>query len=78
MANVAQSSHLQAYDYDTESQTLMITFQNGATYQYSGVSLADFQELARAGGGGTVFWDRIRTKYPATKISGPLRAADKP
>jgi hypothetical protein len=71
--SIAQSTHLQSYDYDMESQTLTITFQNGATYQYTGVSLSDFEALAKAGGGGTVFWDTIRNKYPATKISGPTR-----
>lgn len=66
--SIAQSSHLQSYDYDTDSQTLMITFQNGSTYQYNGVTLEDFNKLVRAGGGGTVFWDVIRTKYAAVKI----------
>ena len=68
---VAQSSHLQTFEYDGDSQTLTITFQNGSVYQYSGVPVTDFNRMVQAGGGGTVFWDVIRTKYPATKISGP-------
>jgi hypothetical protein len=34
---VAQSSHLQNFEYDPESQTLMITFVNGDIYRYSNV-----------------------------------------
>lgn len=68
---IAQSSHLQTYDYDAESQTLTITFQNGSIYQYSGVSLPDFTKLVQAGGGGSVFWSTIRNKYPGQKLVGP-------
>lgn len=68
---VAQSSHLQSYDYDPDSQTLSVTFQNGSTYQYAGVSNEDFGKLTRAGGAGTVFWDSIRSKYAGVKIQGP-------
>jgi len=70
---VAQSSHLQSYDYDGASQTLTVQFLNGTVYQYPGVSLEDFTRLAQAGGGGTVFWSLIRNKYSGTKIADVKR-----
>lgn len=65
----SQSSHLQHYDYDPESQTLTITFINGAVYQYPGVSFDDYNRLTQSAGGGTAFWAYIRGKYTATKIA---------
>ena len=71
MAFTAQSSHLMTYDYDTQTKTLRITFHNGQTYQYDGVTIDDFNALMQGGGGGTVFWQRIRSKYTAIKIDAP-------
>jgi frataxin-like iron-binding protein CyaY len=68
---IAQSSHLQAYDYDVESGVLTVTFQNGSIYQYSGVPPQDYQKLVSAGGAGATFWAVIRSKYEGAKISGP-------
>jgi excisionase family DNA binding protein len=70
---VAQSSHLQSYDYDIESQTLTIQFQNGSTYTYSGVPLTEFNNMVQSGGAGTYFWSKIRNNYPTTRLSGPGR-----
>ena len=64
----AQSTHLQNFEYDTNSSTVTITFQNGAVYQYPGVSPADYQRLVQSGGSGTAFWAFIRGKYTPTKI----------
>lgn len=68
---VAQSSHLQAYDYDPNSETLTVQFVNGAIYQYAGVPLTEFHNLAQSGGGGTYFWTKIRDRYPTTKLFSP-------
>jgi len=70
---VAQSSHLQSYDYDTNSQTLTVEFTNGTVYQYPGVSLEDFNRLAQSGGGGTAFWAFIRNKYTGAKVADTRR-----
>jgi hypothetical protein len=71
---VAQSSHLQSYDYDQNTQTLSIEFQNGAVYQYPGVSFEDYNRLVQAGGAGTTFWAFIRAKYSAAKITPGRRS----
>lgn len=73
---VAQSSHLQNYDYDPNGQTLTVTFQNGASYQYSGVSMDAYEKLRQSGGSGTVFWAEIRNKA-TTKLSSASPAQEK-
>ena len=74
---VAQSSHLNSFDYDIGSQTLTIAFNNGSVYHYREVPLQEFENLKQAGSPGTYFWQNIRSKYGTTKIvpSGrtPLR-----
>jgi hypothetical protein len=69
---VAQSSHLQNYEYDPNTQTLVIQFVNGAVYRYDGVPLTEFNNLAQQGGGGVYFWTKIRGKYPTTLVTGGL------
>jgi len=71
---VAQSSHLQSYEYDPNTQTLTIEFQNGAVYRYDGVPMNEFENFMQSGGAGTHFWGKIRNKYPTTKVSGPREA----
>jgi len=68
---IAQSSHLQSYEYDPESQTLTVEFQNGTIYQYTGVPQTEFWNMMQNGGGGTYFWSKIRDRYPTTKIFDP-------
>ena len=68
---IAQSSHLQSYEYDPENQVLTIEFQNGTIYQYDGVPEHEFFNLQQSGGGGTYFWSQIRDRFPARKIFDP-------
>ena len=65
---IAQSSHLQSYDYDPESQTLQVTFVNGDIYRYSGVPHTEYWNLVQSGGSGAYFRSKIRTSYPYEKI----------
>ena len=73
---VSQSTHLQNYEYDASSQTLTITFQNGAVYQYAGVPFEDYNRLVQSGGSGTAFWGFIRGKYTTAKIASGTSARD--
>jgi hypothetical protein len=70
MSKVAQSSHLQSYEYDPNTQTLTVQFVNGSVYQYDGVPITEFHNMAQSGGAGTYFWAKIRNNYATTKISG--------
>ena len=70
---VAQSSHLQLYQYDAENQVLTIQFTNGAVYQYAGVPLTEYHNLAQSGGAGTYFWSKIRNRYPTSLVAPGLK-----
>lgn len=65
---VAQSSHLQSYDYDPETQTLLVTFVNGDIYRYSNVPASEYYNFAQSGGAGSYFHAKIRMSYPYEKI----------
>lgn len=65
---VAQSSHLQSYEYDPESQTLQVTFVNGDIYQYYNVPQTEYWNLAQSGGSGAYFHSKIRMGYNYQKI----------
>jgi hypothetical protein len=65
---IAQSSHLENYHYDPNTETLTVQFHNGAVYQYAGVPITDFHNMQQSGGAGTYFWTKIRYRYPTTKI----------
>lgn len=71
---IAQSSHLQSYSYDENTQTLTVQFQNGAIYQYANVPQTEYWNLAQNGGSGTYFHAKIRDNYPTTKIFDPRGA----
>jgi len=73
MPRIAQSSHLQAYEYDPDNQVLTVMFTNGSTYQYGGVPLTEYHNLQRSGGGGTYFWAKIRDRYPTVKLTDPSK-----
>lgn len=65
----AQSSHIQNYEYQADSQVLTVTFLNGATYQYPGVSFEAYNQFMQSGGSGTAFWSYIRRRYPGSKMA---------
>ena len=71
---VAQSSHLQNYEYDPDTQVLTIQFVNGSIYRYDGVPATEFYNMAQSGGAGTYFCAKIKNRYPTTKITdGPRK-----
>ena len=69
--NVAQSSHLQRYDYEPNTEMLTVEFQNGTAYTYSGVPQLVYNNLVQNGGGGTYFWSAIRDRFPTTNVFDP-------
>lgn len=71
---IAQSSHLQSYDYDPESRTLLITFVTGAIYRYYDVPQTEYWNLVQSGGAGSYFHAKIRNNYSFTKIFDPRAA----
>lgn len=68
---VAQSSHLQSFNYDADTQLLTVEFVGGAIYQYTGVPQTEYWNLAQSGGSGGYFHSKIRNSYPFQKIFDP-------
>ena len=58
-----QSSALRSVGYDGGQQTLVITFQSGGTYEYSGVPRSVYEELMRAPSKGTYFNAHVKGQY---------------
>ena len=73
---VAQSSHIQAHDYDPESKTMTIQFTNGAVYHYSGVPETEYYNFAQSPSPGAYFWSKMRGNYNDSMIApGPANSS---
>ena len=62
------SSNLASVGYDESSQTLEVTFKNGATYAYSRVPASEHDALMRADSHGKYLNAYIKPRYAATKL----------
>ncbi|SDN14162.1 KTSC domain-containing protein [Acetanaerobacterium elongatum] len=60
------SSDLSSVGY--ENGTLVIRFNSGGTYQYTGVPLSVYQGLMNAPSHGQYFHAYIKNSYPYTRI----------
>lgn len=63
-----ESSNLKNASYNTESQVLTITFNNGGIYEYYKVPWNIFTKFQMAQSQGKFFSSDIRTKYDYKKI----------
>jgi hypothetical protein len=69
MINVEiHSSNLKEASYDTESENLMITFNNGAIYEYNKVPWGTFTKLRLAESQGKFFNENISKKFSYNKV----------
>lgn len=64
------SSMIYAVQYDTESKTLMVRFQNDSLYSYDDVEEEQYFDLINAPSIGTYFARNIRWNYPYMKLEG--------
>jgi hypothetical protein len=62
------SSNIQSIGYDTEAQILEIEFNNGGTYQYSGVPEYEHEGIMNANSHGKYFHANIKNRYPFVKL----------
>lgn len=62
------SSNLDSGTYDPDSRVLTITFNTGATYEYSDVPPSVWSELCNAASAGSYFSAYIRNEYPCERI----------
>lgn len=72
-SRIAQSSHLQKYDYSSDTSQLTVEFTNGAIYKYSGVPFQTYYGLTRSSSPGEYFHKNIRNnkKFETEKLAGP-------
>jgi hypothetical protein len=69
MFKVLQSGHLYGADYDPDSQTLAVQFQNGAVYHARGVPQTVADSFFQVSSPGSFWHDKIKTGYAVNKVS---------
>lgn len=63
-----ESSNIRTVGYDAKTKELRVEFTQGATYSYAGVPKREFTALLKAQSVGSQFHDRIKGRYPFTKV----------
>lgn len=62
------SSQIKALEYDTETNILIVTFNQGKQYEYSDVSADEFRKLVEADSIGRHFNLHFKGVYPCKPI----------
>lgn len=65
---IPRSSNLVEVQYDSTTQDMDITFQDGRAWRYSSVPYSVFQGIQNAPSAGSYFWRQIRSRYPEEEI----------
>jgi hypothetical protein len=65
---VVQSSNLKVLSYNTETEKLDVTFNNGSIYEYNKVPWNVFTKFRLAESQGKFFNEHIGKKYTYTKV----------
>lgn len=63
-----KSSNLAEVSYDSESQTMTITFQDGRSYEYYQVPVTVFQGIQHAPSAGSYFYRQVRGRYAEAEV----------
>jgi lysyl-tRNA synthetase class 2 len=75
---IAQSSHIQAHDYDHEGKVLTIQFTNGAIYNYHGVDPNTYYAFNQSSSPGSYFHSKIKGQFKTQAIAaGDVRRRNK-
>ncbi len=62
------STNIQSVGYDQNTQILEVEFKNGTVYQYTDVSLGEYEGLMGAGSKGSYLNMNIKGRYSCTKL----------
>lgn len=54
---------------DNAAGTLYVRFKDGSVYAYSGATLGLYQEMVNAPSQGKFVWQRLRDKFPYSKVA---------
>ena len=65
-----KSSLISNVSYDAAAQKLTVSMSKGQTYAFTGVPQNIVTELTNASSQGRVFNQKVRGRFPTTKISG--------
>ena len=65
-----KSSLISNVSYDAAAQKLTVSMSKGQTYAFTGVPQNVVTELTNASSQGRVFNQKVRGRFPTTKISG--------
>jgi len=65
---IPKSDHIAEVSYDGDDRTMTITFQDGRSYEYAGVSQDVYLQMQRAPSVGSFFHRHVRGVYPDTEI----------
>lgn len=63
-----QSGMLASVDYNEAEQELIVEFNNGGEYKYSGVPKETYEALINAESVGKYFIANIKSSFPAEKL----------
>jgi hypothetical protein len=63
-----QSSTIRSISHQSETNTLLVEFKSGGTYEYSGVDKETFNEFVSQSSVGSYFHKTIKGKYEARKL----------
>lgn len=63
-----KSSNLQSAEYDPTTSELVVTFRSGASYAYSGVDQAAYDDLLTATSPGKYLARWIKGRHPDRKL----------
>lgn len=66
---IAQSNHLQAFDYDDQTRILTIQFTNGSVYNYADVDPMTYATLNKSVSPGSFFHSKIKGKFKTTLVA---------
>lgn len=65
---IPRSSNLDEVAYDSETQTMIVTFKTGQSWEYSGVPLQAFMGIQNAQSAGSYFFRNIRSVYSGVEV----------
>lgn len=66
---IAQSSHIEAHDYNPNTRVLTIQFTNGAVYHYADVPMTDYYNFAQSDSPGKHFHSKIKGNFKSGLVA---------
>lgn len=65
---IPRSSNLAEIQYDSDANTLTISFKDGRAWEYANVPQSVYMGLQNAQSAGSYFWKNVRGVYNETEV----------